>query len=173
MVADRLTPLLDTTRVDQAVGALSAEVRDRIHEACRTTALQIVREMKARLSRQLSPKATGLTVAGILAEPSYVSPGYVVRTTDVLSEAEVEARKVWTPQRDPSAWRRKQSARYRQEPHVGLYLEKGTKPGKRRNYARTAARPFFYASLELEAPAHERRILEAMRAAANAVGLGG
>ncbi|HUU84190.1 MAG TPA: hypothetical protein VM243_11870 [Phycisphaerae bacterium] len=172
-MADLFRTTLDTSLLNQAITAMPEALRIRVQEACRVSASHIVREMKNRLSRQLSPTATGVTVAGILTEPSYTGEGWIVRTTDVLGEAEVARRQAPDPGMRPSKWLRRSQTQYWKEAHVGLYLEKGTAPGKRRNRARTARRPFFYASLELEAPAHERRLLTAMVAAAGSVGLGG
>lgn len=58
-------------------------------------------------------------------------------------------------------------------PNLPLWLERGTKPGKRKNRASTPAFPFFYTAIEAEAGAHERRVLEAMDQAASDAGLSG
>lgn len=133
---------VDIAPLTAALRALPEAVRVETADACRITAEHIAREARARLQRQLGPGATGQTVAGIIAEPAYDGNGYVVMAD-----------------RDPF-------------PNLPLWLEKGTRPGKRRNFARTPPRPFFYASIELEAGAHERRIVEAMQDAGGDVGLG-
>jgi hypothetical protein len=133
---------VDTTAVVRAFNALSAVVQAHVNEASATTAQAIVREARGRLQRQLGSNATGQTVAGIVAQPAYDGNGWVV-----LSD----------------------NARM---PNLPLWLDKGTRVGNRHNYARTPARPFFYVSIELEIGAHEQRLAEAMRAAADETGLG-
>lgn len=133
---------LDLAPLTQAITKMPDILRELVMEASRITAENIVREAKGRLARQLGPGATGATVAGIEAKVAYDGNGYVV-----LAD------------RDPF-------------PQLPLWIERGTKPGKRRNFARTIPRPFFYPSIELEAGSHERRILQAMRDAAQASGLG-
>lgn len=127
----------------RAIEALGPAVERRVLDACEATAAAIAREAKSRLARQLGPHATGQTVEGITYRRSREGVGFVV-----LADNE-------------------------RQPNLPLWLEKGTKPGKRRNFARTAPRPFFYASVELEAPGHERRLAEALGGAAHDVGLGG
>lgn len=122
---------MDSTALLRDIAALPERMRVRFMRASQTTAQALEREMKARLQRQLSPSATGATVASITHRVAYDGNGYVVLT-----------------ERNPY-------------PNLPLWLEKGTSPGKRRNFARTQRRPFFYASIELEAPGHERRIRDA------------
>lgn len=138
-----LTLELDTTGATRALDALDRLLEVRLNEACRVTAQNVAREAQGRLARQLGPDATGETVRGIVAQPAKDGRGWVV-----LSD----------------------NARM---PNLPLWLEKGTQPGKRKNYARTQPRPFFYTSLELEAPSHERRVTDAMRDSADESGLGG
>jgi len=141
-VADSITVDMDLTALEQAITAMPVALRVRVNAACKTTAESAVREMKARLARQLSGQSSGQTVAGITSQPAYDGNGYVI-----LSD----------------------NARM---PNLPLWLEKGTRAGKRKNFARTAPRPFFYASLVLEQGGHERRLLDAMRDAATDSGLG-
>ena len=151
----------DTQAFEKAIDEMPTRLGARLLTACRETALELQREMKGRLARQLSPDATGATVAGILAELSYDKHAYVVRTEDALSEQERVGRRIhWETHAGVDA--RRMNATFRQVPHVGLYLEKGTKPGKRKNFARTAPRPFFYASVAVEAPSYERRVTAAI-----------
>lgn len=162
----------DTEAFEKALAGMPAALDARLLSACRETGLALQREMRARLRRQLSANASGETVGGIIAELSFDKHAYIVRTSDVKSEAEREGERIAFEQkliRDP----RRLAATFRKEKHVGLYLEKGTKPGKRSNRARTAPRPFFYASVALEAPAHERRVIVAVYGAAAVVGLEG
>lgn len=56
-------------------------------------------------------------------------------------------------------------------PNLPLWIEKGTKKGRPGSHT-AAARPFFYASLAIEASAHQRRLGEALAAATASVGLG-
>jgi hypothetical protein len=160
----------DTQAFDKAIAEMPTRLDARLLSACRATGLSLQREMKARLQRQLSPAATGATVAGILAELSYDKHAYVVRTQDVKSETERAGERLAFEQRLIRD-RRRLAATFRKEKHVGLYLEKGTKPGRRKNFARTAPRPFFYASATLEAPNHEQRVVEAIDGAAADAGL--
>lgn len=133
---------VDTSAAADAFRQLPEAVRRHTLEACRHTALSIVREAKARLSRQLGPNATGKTVAGIDATPARNGDGYLLLVD-----------------REPLA-------------NLPLWLEKGTAPGKRRNFARTPARPYFYSSIALEVGRHERRMDDALREAAADTGLG-
>lgn len=121
----------DNSALLRDINALPERMRARFMRASQQTAQALEREMKARLQRQLSPAATGTTVASITHRVAHDGNGYVV-----LTERQ-------------------------QFPNLPLWLEKGTQPGKRRNFARTQRRPFFYASVELEAPGHERRIKDA------------
>lgn len=162
----------DTQAFEKALAKLPTALEASILSACRESALQLRDQMKGRLARQLGPEATGKTVAGIVAEVSFDKRAYIVRTSDVKSEAEREGERIAFDQkliRD----RRRLAATFRKEAHVGLYLEKGTKPGKRSNRARSAPRPFFYASVVLEAPSHERRLVSAINQAEAAAGFGG
>lgn len=122
---------IDTEPLLRDIAALPERMRVRFMQASRETAEALEREMKARLQRQLSPSATGATVDSITSRQAYDGNGYVVLT-----------------ERNPY-------------PNLPLWLEKGTQPGKRKNFARTQRRPFFYASIELEAPGHRRRIVDA------------
>lgn len=133
---------LDLTPLQQAISAMPEALRERVMDASKTTAENIVREAKGRLQRQLGPDATSATVAGITSQPAFDGNGYVVLA-------------------DRDSF-----------PNLPLWIEKGTKPGKRRNFARTRPRPFYYASIELEAGSHERRVIQAMQEAAQVVGLG-
>jgi len=134
---------VDTTPVEAALTALPTTLHALTMDACRVTAEAIVNEAKSRLARQISSMSRGDAVAGISTRVSFDGDGYVVLSDDD------------------------------RQPNLPLWLEKGTKPGKRHNYARTDPRPFFYASIELEASAHERRIEDAMQQAADDSGLGG
>lgn len=122
---------IDTAPLLRDIAALPERMRVRFMRASRETAEALEREMKARLQRQLSPAATGATVESISHRIAHDGNGYVVLT-----------------ERNPY-------------PNLPLWLEKGTQPGKRKNFARTQRRPFFYASVELEAPGHRRRIIDA------------
>lgn len=122
---------MDASGLLRDLAILPERMRARFMQASRETAEALEREMKARLQRQLSPSSTGTTVASITHRIAHDGNGYVV-----LTERQ-------------------------QFPNLPLWLEKGTQPGKRRNFARTQRRPFFYASVELEAPGHERRIISA------------
>ncbi len=122
---------VDAAALLQDITRLPERMRVRFLRESQTTAEQLEREMRARLARQLSPAATGASVESIKHRLAYDGNGYVVLT-----------------ERNPY-------------PNLPLWLEKGTKPGKRKNFARTQPRPFFYASILLEAPGHQRRIRDA------------
>ncbi len=128
---------MDISGLLRDINALPEQMRVRFMRASQTTAITLEREMKARLQRQLSPTATGTTVASITHRVAHDGNGYVV-----LTERQ-------------------------QFPNLPLWLEKGTQPGRRKNFARTQRRPFFYASVELEAPGHERRIVDAWNSLAS------
>lgn len=139
---------VDVAPVVAAVRHYGDVLQRHINDASRVTATQVVREARARLGRQIAPRSTQRnprhqsSVDSILAEPAYDGDGWIVAYENP------------------------------EMPNLGLWLEKGTKAGKRHNYARTQARPFFYSSIELEVGAHERRIEDAVRSAANELGLG-
>jgi hypothetical protein len=142
-VADSLMTVdVDTAPLYHAFEVLQTELQHRINDASEVTAQAIVRDARARLERQLGPGATGQTVSGITAKRAYDGNGWVVLADNARM------------------------------PNLPLWLEKGTKPGGRKNFARTPRKPFFYTSIELEVGAHERRVDEAMHDAAGAVGLG-
>lgn len=151
-----MPPLLqidvDDTPVVRALTVLADVLQRHVNEASERTARAVATEAEARLQRALKgtsrPTATrpdkgdALTLAGITAKPAYDGNGWVV-----LSD------------REPF-------------PNVPLWLEKGTRVGQRRNFARTDPEPFFYVSIELEMGAHEQRLLQAMKDAADETGLG-
>lgn len=128
---------MDASGLLRDIAALPERMRVVFMRASQDTAQALEREMKARLQRQLSPSATGATVESITHRIAHDGNGYVVLT-----------------ERNPY-------------PNLPLWLEKGTQPGKRRNFARTQRRPFFYASIELEAPGHRRRIIDAWNSLAS------
>lgn len=141
-MSDGFSGDLDIAPVVNAFKRLVDATEQMTTRACRETAQALVPEMRSRLRRQLGPNATGKTEAAIGAEPAYDGNGWVIFV-----------------ERDPF-------------PAVPLWLEKGTRVGRRRNYARTAARPFFYASIVLAVGPHARRMLEALRDAGESSGLG-
>ncbi len=128
---------MDASGLLRDIARLPERMRARFMQASRETAEALEREMKARLERLLSPAATGATVESIQHRIAHDGNGYVVLT-----------------ERNPY-------------PNLPLWLEKGTQPGKRRNFAHTPRRPFFYASVELEAPGHVRRIKDAWNSLAS------
>ena len=152
-----MAPLLsidaDTGPITRALLALPSATQRLVNDACAATAHAIVTEAKARLSRQLkgTSRATAkrpdrgqnLTLEGIEAFQAPDGIGWIV-----ISD------------REPF-------------PRLSLWLEKGTHAGKRKNYARTPAEPYFYASIALEVNNHTRRVQDAMAAAAQESGLGG
>ena len=133
---------VDAGAVTQALRTLPAELERRVQAASEITARRIAAEAQRRLRAQLGPDATGTTVAGIEARPSKSGRGWVVL------------------------------ADHPDTPSLPLWLEKGTRAGKRRNGATIPPRPFFYAAALLETEAHARRVRDAMAEAATAVGLG-
>jgi hypothetical protein len=86
-------------------------------------------------------RATGQTAEGITTKESRDGTGYVV-----LSD----------------------NARM---PNLPLWIEFGTKQGKKGSHAEPA-RPYFFASAQLEAGAHDRRMRDAVQDAIDAEGLG-
>ncbi len=139
---DRVLVDIDDRALDIAFEQLPVYLQRRANDAASVTAQRIVVEAQGRLARQLSGASSGRTVAGIHAQPAYDGNGWVV-----LADNEAQ-------------------------PNLPLWLEKGTRAGKRANFARTKARPFFYASIAVEASSHERRIREAMEEAGSDAGLG-
>lgn len=147
-----LTIEADLAPLARAFSSLSTQLQARVNQACQETAEAVVAEAKSRLGRQLkgtsvatktrSDLGSNMTVEGIHAQPAYDGNGWVV-----LSD------------RDPF-------------PNVPLWLEKGTRVGKRHNFARTPPESYFYPALILQVAPHEQRVLEAMQAAANETGLG-
>lgn len=141
-MADLFTVTVDALALDEAITRMPEVLAALVLEACKETAEAVVREAQGRLRRQLGPNATGETAAGIHAVKSFDGNGYVILADNARM------------------------------PNLPLWLEKGTRPGKRRNFARTAPRPFFYTSIELEYSAHERRLQDAMIEAAAEMGMG-
>jgi hypothetical protein len=140
-VADALMTVdVDTASLDTAFDRLSAELQRRINEASEISAKNIQREARGRLERQLGPNATGTTVAHIHVQQAFDGNGWVVLSDKGYAHGEAE-----------------------QIANLPLWLERGTRAGKRHNFARTAPRPFFWVSVELEAGPHERRIMDAIR----------
>lgn len=147
-----LTIDVDTAPLERALRDLPEALQRRVNDASEQTAHAIVAEMKARLARALKgtsvstksrpDKGQNLTLQGITTKPAYDGNGWVV-----LSD------------RDPF-------------PNDPLWIEKGTRVGRRHNFARTAAEPYFYVSIELEMGGHERRLEQAMHDAAAETGLG-
>lgn len=133
---------LDIAPAVRALDAVPDALQARVNDASRVTAEAIVRDARARLQRQLSPNSTGQTVEGIHAVPAYDGNGWVL-----LADND-------------------------RMPNLPLWLEKGTRPGKRRNFARVAPRPFFYVAIEMEVGPHELRIRDAMAQTATVTGLG-
>lgn len=140
-MADFFAISVDDRALEQAITAMPEVLQRHVLDACELTTDAVVAEMRSRLQRQLGAQATGETVGNITKMRAFDGNGFVI-----LSD-------------NPTT------------PNVPLWLEKGTKAGKRRNFARTAPRPFFYASLAVEAGPHERRILQAMHDAAGESGL--
>lgn len=140
-MADGLTIEMDTTALVAALTKLGAAAQPFINAACQETANALVREMKARLQRQLGPNATGQTVAGIETRPAYDGNGFVV----IADNARM--------------------------PNLPLWLEKGTKKGRKRSHASSPLN-FFYVSCQLEEGPHLRRITAAVTEAIAASGLG-
>ena len=137
-----LTIDTDDAPVLGAFSALPEAVRLRVLDACQVTAERAAGEMRRRLARQLSGESTGETLGGIEARRAYDGNGWIVWAVNDRM------------------------------PNLPLWLEKGTRPGKRLNHARVAARKFFYVSLELEVGGHRDRVIDAMRESAADVGLG-
>ncbi len=112
-MADGFTIEVDTDGLVAALTQLGDRAQPFINEASRASADSIVREAKARLQRQLGPKATGAAVAGIEARPAYNGNGYVVLAAT-----------------DP-------------KPNLELWLEKGTKKGDPRSHTSPALQFFY------------------------------
>lgn len=141
-MADEITFDMDVDALIDALSKLGDDGHLYVNVASEQSAVSIVAEAKARLRRQLGPEATGKTVDSIQSRRAYDGNGYVVLT-----------------ERDPF-------------PELPVWLEKGTKKGKRPNRATTAPRPFFYISAELEEGPHFRRIQDAIQGAIDTQGLG-
>jgi len=143
-LADDLTIEMDAAEVIAALSRLGDAAQPYINRAAEETSRAIVTEARARLSRQLSPEATGRTVQSITSRPAYDRNGFVV-----------------VAEREPM-------------PNLPLWLEKGTKKGNRKGHGggNMAPRPFFYSSALLEEGAHQRRVEDAVREALIDQGLG-
>lgn len=137
--------------VERNLNGLGEVAQPFINDASRVTAEAVVREARSRLERQIGHSAStdkrpdlgqNLTLQGLTSRPAYDGNGYVV-----------------VDEREPF-------------PNVPLWLEKGTKAGKRKNDATTPALHFFYSSGQLEVQAHIRRLEDAFTKAIAASGLG-
>lgn len=151
-----LRPLLDAFR------ALGDRLDSYTKPAAKVTADAI-----QRTARRLVARRTGQTAEDIVVRDDYTGKGYIVATADVLSDAEVATRRRLAPT-NPNI-RRRINAVYQQGLHVGLYLEGGTRRGKPRSHE-SAPRPFLLPAVELEAGAHERRMVDAIETGARALG---
>lgn len=122
---------------------------DQLVEATRRRTLDACRTTAERIVRDAKMRLlraghyrSGETYASIEAVPAYDGNGYAV-----LSDNE-------------------------DIPNLPLWIEKGTRAGKRQNHARIPASPYFYPAIETEVGPHEQRILEAMQDAGSLSGLG-
>lgn len=141
-MSDRFQVQVDDAAVKAAIAQLGPLADALTKPASAVSAAHIKEEMQSRVAR-----ATGRTAARI--DITEVDDGYIVHTSDV----------------NPL------TGSYLHELHVGLYLEKGTRKGKRGSHA-SGARPWFFVSAQLEERAHEHRIADALQAAGDQVGLG-
>lgn len=126
--------------------------------------VQALRAFDAGLQARINA-ASAVTAKNIQREARsrlqrQISPGHTRSVNSLLAE----------PARDGNGWIVLYDNPEMQ--NLGLWLEKGTKAGKRHNFASTQARPYFYSSAELEVDAHARRIEDAIADAATATGLG-
>jgi hypothetical protein len=141
-MADEITFEADVDALIADLTALGEAMQPYVNAASGETASAVDREASARLRRQLSQHATGQTVESIIHEPAYDGNGFIVAV-----------------EREPF-------------PNLPLWLEKGTKPGKRKNKARVLPMPYFYVSVELEQGPHVRRLEHAVQRCIDDRGLG-
>jgi hypothetical protein len=130
-------------------------------------AAKVTADAVQRTAQRIVARRTGATAAGIEVREDYSKKGYVVVTNDVMDEADLAARKQSTSKNI----RRRANAKYYQEKHTGLWLEKGTVQGKPGSHT-GAPRPFFFPASELEQSGYARRMREAVQQAIAEVGLG-
>lgn len=138
-----ITAVLDATQLHQRIQRLGETSMRKTKEAARVSALNIQREARSRARRQLI-NPTGVLEAGVLVNDDREEVGYVVRS--VYRDA-------------------------RQMFNVPIWVERGTKRGDPGSHD-SAPRPFFWPSVQLEIPAHERRVAEAMEQSITQEGLG-
>lgn len=165
-MADGVRVTVDDSALLAALERVGVAAERYTKAAAKITADNVQREAKARVARR-----TGLTAQGILVREDYDRVGYVVVTSDVLAERRTMQQGMAMGMR-PHRAMKWAGRRYYQEPHVGLWLERGTIQGKPRSHT-AAARPFFFPASELEQGAHGRRMREAIQQAIDAEGLGG
>lgn len=163
---DALTIDAELASLFAAFDRVPATLEPRLLDVARVTANAMASEARERLQRQLGPNATGAMVNSIKVLEDYTGNGFVV-LTDLQPEQAISLHTM------------KRSGRmHTQQVSVNLlpvWLEKGTKPGTRKDGSRThpnVARPYFYVSILLQQGTHERRMLTAMRDAAAECGLG-
>lgn len=144
-MANEITFTLDTGPLMAAIHQYPEVCLRHCLAAAKVSADHIASEAEARLSRQVGPQTTGATVAGIRVEVDRHGDGYAV-----------------TSSRDPM-------------PDLPKWLERGTKENTKpypHHHHATYAKPFFDISGRLEEGAHRERIIEALQAATDEVGLG-
>lgn len=146
----RLTAEIETAALVSAMGRLSESLGPSLRAVARRSAERVKAEAQRRVARQ-----TGETAKGIVVEDDYAKTGFIVRTSDTLSQEDLRSRKGRAKAR---------GVRFRKGLHVGTYLEYGT--------VYMSARPFFYPSARLEEPVFDRAVREAVQDAIDLAGLG-
>ena len=149
-----MTNALMTVDVDaEAVLAALARVGDaaatHVKAAALVTAKNIVREAQARVARR-----TGETSRGIHLEETHDGQGYVVKPSFELRAISLHTSKKTGRIHTQAVTQN----------NLPIWLEFGTKS--------MTARPYFFASADLERGPHDRRMAEAVQAAVDETGLG-
>jgi hypothetical protein len=158
-MSEELTAVMDTRGLFSAFEKVGPTCERRLRAASFVTAQAIRDEARRRVARK-----SGATAQGIVIREYDNSPYFLVATSDTLSQEERLAR-VEAQKQDPKQYRRRwTAARYRNVPHVGVYLEYGT--------VRAGEHPFFWESARVEQAAYDRRVKEALVAALEESGLG-
>ena len=156
---DHFTIEIDDRALLAALDRVGPAVEKYLKRAAKVTADHIQGEARRRVARR-----TGKTAEGIEVREDYTRFGYVVVTSDVLSNEEHTRRQGYRTAK-------LRNATYANVPHVGLYLENGTIQGKPGSHT-SAPRRFFDVSAQVEQGPHRLRVAEAIQQAIDDVGLG-
>jgi hypothetical protein len=152
-MSDGFTAKVESASLLAAFDRLPDTILKYTKPASKVSADSLQREMRRRVKRR-----SGSTAEGIEVTELKDGSGYLVQATNKRLRTNV------SPAVASAVAEGRMPAMQMSAKNVPLYLEAGTR--------NMAARPFFYDSIRLEYPAHERRIDDAVARGAAEEGLG-